>query len=220
MSADSDSPRTQAPRGVVPVAELRDYHQVNAEIVRLLDLGCLSVLLDCVEGQRLLVAGLAGAWNARVHVLGRAGPELAAVMDAPGVTVVCHGPAADGAGRAFTAGTLLILGPAGVALGYDQRGGLIVASGDAAARAGLQQRGGDLVVLGSAGPLAGERRAGGRMFVPEGRAGVHLGFGASGGRAVLFEQDDSDARKLSVADKQALDRARSLTCLYQPGPPE
>ena len=64
--------------------------RVNAELARHLDEGARRVRLTGVEGQRLMAAGLAGPWDAVVELEGRAGPELAAAMDAPGLTVVCH----------------------------------------------------------------------------------------------------------------------------------
>src|SRR4051794_29906274 len=64
----------------IPVPELRDYHQINAELVRRLDLGQRHVRLEGVAGHRLLVAGLAGPWQAIVEVDGNAGPELAAEL--------------------------------------------------------------------------------------------------------------------------------------------
>ena len=98
----------QAPPIVVP--ELRDYQQINAELVRRLNLGERHVRLEGVDGQRLLVSRIAGAWKALIELDGNAGPELAAELDAPDLTVVCRGSAADGAGRGLAAGRLLIGG--------------------------------------------------------------------------------------------------------------
>src|SRR4029453_17950212 len=85
----------EAPLVVIP--EIRDYQRINAEVGRLLADGHGRVRLLGAEGHRLLLAGLRGAWEAVVEVEGRAGPELAADLDAPGLLVVCLGPAADGA---------------------------------------------------------------------------------------------------------------------------
>ena len=65
------------------VPELRDYSQINAELVRRLNLGQTHVRLTGVAGHRLLAAGLDGPWHATVDVEGNAGPELAAAMNAP-----------------------------------------------------------------------------------------------------------------------------------------
>lgn len=182
MASEPRRPEPTAAPILVP--ELRDYHQINAELVRRLDLGQRHVRLEGVAGHRLLVAGLAGPWNALVEIDGNAGPELASDLDAAGLTVVCRGNAADGAGSHLLAGKLIILGTAGTALGYLQCGGLILASAGVGPRAGLHQRGGDLVLLGTSGALAGERRSGGQLFLRASLVGGHLGFGALGGRCI------------------------------------
>src|SRR5437016_3102823 len=117
------------PALVIP--EIRDYQVINAELIRLLGEGHPRVRLVGAEGQRLLVAGLAGPWAATIEVEGAAGPELAAELDAPGLVVICRGPAADGAARGLRAGALLILGGAGDAVGYTQGGGTVVVAGPA-----------------------------------------------------------------------------------------
>ncbi len=165
----------------ISVYELRDYHQINAELVRRLNRGDSHVRLEGSEGHRLLLSGLKGLWRATVEILGNAGPELCAGMDAPNITVVCRGSSADGAASGLLAGTLLLLGPSGTALGYCQRGGVVVAGQSVGPRAGLGMRGGDLIVLGSAGPLAGELQRGGRLFLPGSGVGSHCGWNAVGG---------------------------------------
>jgi methylamine---glutamate N-methyltransferase subunit B len=192
------------------VPELRDYSQINAELVRRLNLGQTHVRLAGVAGHRLLAAGLDGPWQAMVDVEGDAGPELAAAMNAPNLTLRCLGGAADGCGSGFRAGQLLIRGSAGVALGYFQHGGLIVAAGDVGPRAGLCQQGGDLVLLGRTGPLAGERQAGGRLFLQQSLTGPHAGRGARGGKRVDFEPRLADHGKLLPDDQLVLDQAIRL----------
>ena len=93
MGRDRDVP-------VVSIPDIRDYQKINAELVALLDAGHRRVRLAGAEGQRLLGSGLRGAWNALIDLEGLAGTELAAALDAPGLTIVCRGPAADGAGAA------------------------------------------------------------------------------------------------------------------------
>ncbi|MDR3617774.1 MAG: glutamate synthase [Paludisphaera borealis] len=165
----------------IAVPELRDYHQINAEIVRRLNRGETHVRLEGVERQRLLVAGLSGPWEATVELIGDAGPELAAGMDAPGIVVVCRGSSADGAGSGLKAGSLFLHGPTGTAVGYAQAGGLIVALGSVGPRAGLRMSGGELVLSTSAGPLAGEGQTGGRLYLPTTDVGPHAGWNARGG---------------------------------------
>jgi glutamate synthase domain-containing protein 3 len=177
------------PEAILAVPELRDYDLINKELRRLLDAGATRVVLAGVEGQRLLVAGLRGSWSATIVVDGNAGPELAAALDAPHVTVVCRRGVADAVGTGLRAGRLVIGGNSGDGLGYAQRGGTMVARGDAGHRAGLMQAGGLLVVLGATGRLAAERQSGGLFVAHEGRVGPHEGRGRRGGRSLLIGAD-------------------------------
>ena len=190
--------------------ELRDYSQINAELVRRLNLGQTHVRLTGVAGHRLLAAGLDGPWHAMVDVEGDAGPELAAAMNAPNLTLRCLGTADDGCGSGFKAGRLLVRGSVGVALGYFQHGGLIVAVGDVVARAGLCQQGGYLLLLGRTGPLTGERQSGGCVFLQQSLAGPHAGRGARGGKRVDFDGRLADHGKLLPDDQLVLDEAVRL----------
>jgi len=187
---------SEPPGSPISVPELRDYHQINAEVVRRLQRGERRVILEGPAGHRLLLAGLAGPWEAVIEVAGDAGPELAAGLDAPGVVVVCRGASADGAGSGLRAGSVLRLGPSATAVGYGQSGGLIVASGPVGPRAGLGQAGGELVLLGGAGPLAGDRRKGGRFLLAVG-----------------------DGSGLRPEDADLLQAAKSLRDRHDGGPP-
>ncbi len=166
----------------LPVPEIRDYRQINAQLAQALDAGARHVRLAGVERQRLLVEGLRGGWDAVVEVEGPAGPELAAGLDAPRLRVVALGTADDGAGRGLCAGRLLILGGSGDCLGYAQRGGAIVAAGPVGHRAGLDQAGGLLFLAGPVGRLLAERQSGGTALFLSGEAGPHAGLGRRGGR--------------------------------------
>ena len=168
----------------LPVPELRDYRRINAELARLLDAGETRVRLAGVEGQRLLLHGLAGAWDAVVEVAGDAGPELAAELDAPNLLVVCTGSAADGAGRDARGGRLLILGEAGASTAYGLRGGAVIAARSAGPRAGLNLAGGTLALLGPTGQLVGERQSGGLIYARAAGLGPHPGRGRRGGRLI------------------------------------
>jgi glutamate synthase domain-containing protein 3 len=189
----SDLPPGEGAAAVVSVPEVRDYQRINAELVRLLDAGCRRVRLAGAEGQRLLVAGLAGGWDAVVEVEGNAGPELAAGLDAPNLVVIVHGSAADGAASMLRAGLVVIRGNAGPAIGYAQAGGSIIVVGDAGPRAGLNQSGGDLTLLGRVGALAGERQSGGRLFALGPALGPHRSRGQRGGRFVAAAGPDAGA---------------------------
>ncbi len=190
------------PTPTVSVPEIRDYGRINPEIVRLLNEGHRQVRLTGVQGQRLLAAGLKGTWGAEIVLEGDAGPELAANLDAPGLSIICLGSAADGAGSGMKAGQLLVLGHAGDALGYEQAEGAIFAASSAGNRAGLRQSGGRIALGGSTGRLAADRQSGGILYyVPE-SPGPYLGHGRTGGRVVQFGEatidEISNLRKYSL----------------------
>jgi glutamate synthase domain-containing protein 3 len=172
---------------VVSIPDIREYPRINAELVQRLDEGHPRVILAGAEGQRLLTAGLAGSWDAVVEIEGNAGPELAAGLDAPGLRIVCHGSAGDGAARGLRAGRVLVRGRAGDAVAYTQAGGCVVVAGPSGPRAGLDLSGGTLILLGAVGRLAGERQSGGRLFAYADRLGPHAGHGRRGGRLLALE---------------------------------
>ncbi len=181
------------PDVILAVPEIRDYEQINKELTRRLSEGARRVVLAGVEGQRLLASGLTGGWTAVIEVQGRAGPELAAGLNAPRLTIVCRGDTADGAGSRLTAGRLVIEGKTDDGLGYAQSGGTILVMGNAGHRAGLRQSGGILVVLGSVGRLAGELQSGGILATVGGRVGAHFGRGSRGGRRLSLGVDGTVA---------------------------
>ncbi len=149
---------------VLAVPEIRDYQRVNAELFQLLEQGHRRVRLAGVERQRLLVAGLSGPWQAVVEIEGFAGPEVAAGLDAPELTVVVRGDTADGAASGMRSGRVVIVGNTGAAAGYALHGGTLVVYGDAGPRGGLNQSGGVILIGGAVGQLAGERQSGGVLF--------------------------------------------------------
>ena len=119
---------------------------------------------------------------------GVAGPELAAGLDAPGLTVVCRGDADDGAASGLRAGRVVILGNAGAAAGYSLRGGTLVVTGEAGPRAGLNQSGGAILLRGAVGRLAGERQSGGILFLRAELLGPHAGRAHRGGRRIRWDR--------------------------------
>ena len=145
----------------ISIPEIRDYQRINGELIARLDEGYRSIRLTGADGHRLLVAGIVGKWNAIVEIEGNVGPEIGFSLDAPGLTVICRGNTADGAGSCLKSGRLVVLGSAGNCLGYSQSGGEIVVFGNSGHRAGLNQSGGRLVLLGDTGRLLGERQSGG-----------------------------------------------------------
>jgi glutamate synthase domain-containing protein 3 len=182
----SDGPRSPA---IISVPEIREFDRINAEIVQRLNHGAKHIVLMGVEGQRLLAFRLMGPWHALIEIEGNPGPEVGAELDAPGLTVVCRGRTAEGAGRAIKNGRLVIHGSTTEALGYTQSGGTILVKGSAGNRAGLNQSGGKLIVLGGVGRLAGEGQRAGLLALPAGKIGSNFGRNHSGGQALLFPLD-------------------------------
>lgn len=176
------------------VDEIRDYTRINAEVVRLLDLGRSRISLTGVGGQRLLLSGLSGPWRAVIIVAGNPGPEFAARLDAPHLAIEVRGSAADGLGLGLRAGRIAVEGSVGDAAGLDMAGGEILVRGDAGHRLGLGMTGGTIAAGGDAGRLAGERQRGGTI-----RArgfGPFRSWGASGGSCTAAEADGGDDASL------------------------
>jgi glutamate synthase domain-containing protein 3 len=178
----------------IPVHELRDYARINAEAQRLLHGGRAHIRLTGVSGQRLLLAGLRGRWNATIELDGHAGPELAAELDAPGLVIIVRGNVADGAARDLVDGSVIVQGSAAAALGYRLRGGVCLVNGGAGARAGLEQQGGTILVQGPLGPLAGDRQSGGLLIGLDPSTPAHPGHGQTGGVRWLAGLDHAHPR--------------------------
>jgi formylmethanofuran dehydrogenase subunit C len=193
------SPGTEPEPPTLVVAEIRDYQRINAELKIRLDEGHPLVRLVGAEGQRLLVSGLSGGWNAVVEVEGRTGPEFAADLNAPYLKVIGRGSTADAVARGLRAGLVVILGDCGDVAGFDQSGGTLVVTGSVGHRPGLTQSGGTFVVLGSAGRLAGDGQSGGWLFLSRDHVGPHAGHAQRGGRLVLMP----DEAGLNPADLEA-----------------
>jgi hypothetical protein len=195
----------------IPVSLVRDYHQINRELVRALDDGRRRIRLTDVEGQRLLAAGLRGDWPAEVEILGNAGPELALGLDAPELSIICRGNAADGAGRGLRSGRLIILGHAGDAVGALMSGGSIVVQRDAGHRVGLRQRGGTIVLLGRSGRLLADRQSGGFCFAAPSTIDGSTSRERSGGSAIPFHPPGPPVESDRSAESEALrDALRGL----------
>ncbi|WP_158633336.1 GltB/FmdC/FwdC-like GXGXG domain-containing protein [Tautonia sociabilis] len=187
----------------IPVALVRDYRRINLELSRALDDGRTLVRLVDVEGQRLLASGLHGDWRAVVEVVGNAGPELAAGLNAPGLTIRCTGSAADGAARGLVSGRVAIRGQAGDAVAAAMLGGTVVVAGGAGHRAGLRMRGGTLVLFGPVGRLLADRRAGGLIFADPSAMQRPSGRPGDGGRLLPLPQETGHAALLDPEDARA-----------------
>jgi glutamate synthase domain-containing protein 3 len=206
MSPPDPEPTTMTPRPSaidIPVSLIRDYQQINREVIRALDLGRSTIRLTDVEGQRLLASGLSGPWRATIEVVGNAGPELAADLDAPGLTVLCLGSAADGAGRGMRAGRLAIRGDSGDGLGSGMTGGAVIVCGKAGHRAGLRLGGGTIVLLGPVGRLLADRQRGGILFADRAEIAAGTGRGRSGGRLVPLPRQTGPTESIGPEDASA-----------------
>ena len=195
----------------IPVALVRDYHRINREVAQALDDGRSLIRLTEVEGQRLLCAGLRGPWRGVVEVVGDAGPELAAGLDAPGLTVRCTGSAADGAGADLKAGRLAVSASAGDGLGARMEGGIIVVAGPCGHRAGLRQRGGLILLLGPSGRLLGDRQAGGLLVADPRAIDTQLGRPGAGGDRVSRQMLGGD----SILDAKVREALHGLSSPFQ-----
>lgn len=193
------------------IPEIRDYQRINAELIALLDRGHPQIHLEGAEGQRLLASGLSGQWHAVVEIQGPTGPELAANLDAPHLTIIARGSTRDGAARGLRSGRVLILGDAGDAAGYAQSGGILIVAGLTGHRAGLAQSGGVLAILGSTGRLVSDRQTGGHCFLPSGAYGPHGGRGRQGGRFL----ESLDPARLDLTDRAAWRSIQDLARGYR-----
>ena len=204
MAADAGSPDEgrSAFVPVIVIPEVRDYQRINSELIVRLDEGHPLIRLTGAGGHRLLASRISGRWNAVVEIEGDVGPEIALGLNAPGLTVICRGDAADGAGSGLIAGLLVIQGSAGNAVGYAQRGGTIVVMRDSGHRAGLNRAGGTLALLGAAGRLVGERQSGGAILVDLDKLGPYPGHANRGGRLIPL----GSATGTVAPERQEIDR--------------
>ena len=178
---------------VIMIPEIRDYKRINAELIDLLNRGHRTIRLESAEGQRLIASGLMGTWSATIEIHGWTGPETAANLNAPNLTILANGPSLDGAARGLRAGRVLFSEDVGDAAGACQSGGTLVVSGSSGHRTGLGQAGGHLAIFGASGRLAGERQVGGWIFLRGRPIGPYLGRAGRGGRIVTrFDPEDLD----------------------------
>ncbi len=142
------------------------YRELNARIREAIACGQHQIVLDNVNGQRYLGAGLNGALHLTIN--GVPGNDLAAFMD--GAQIVVNGNAQDGVGNAMNRGTVIVRGNAGDILGYSMRGGKIFVQGSVGYRVGIHMKSyGEqcpvIVVGGCARDFLGEYMAGGILLV-------------------------------------------------------
>lgn len=192
----------------IVVPEVRDYQRITAQVVHSLDAGATLVRLVGVDRQRLLLAGLAGPWQAIIVVEGASGPELAAGLNAPGLTILATSDVDDGAAARLREGRVLVIGRADDGLATGMTGGLVVVLGGAGHRAGLRQRGGRILIRGDVGRLAGDRRTGGVLDVDSARLAAQVGRPGFVGDAAPWT---SAASLLTIEDSRAFEAALHST---------
>src|SRR5680860_1280564 len=100
------------------------YKTLNEQIREQVAVGVTTVVLDHVNGQRYIGAGIS-ADGLTIVVNGVPGNDLATFMDGP--TVVVTDNAQDGIGNTMNRGLVAVEGDAGDVIGYGMRGGRIYA---------------------------------------------------------------------------------------------
>ncbi len=157
------------------------YKQLNDLIHQAVGTNSKEIILDNVNGQRYIGAGLSGKVNITIN--GVPGNDLAAFMDGPTITV--NSNAQDGIGNTMNAGKIIVQGSAGDIVGHSMRGGKIFIKGDVGYRVGIHMKAyKDLYPIviagGSAGDFLGEYMAGGLIIIL-GAVGNYIGTGMHGG---------------------------------------
>jgi len=165
------------------------YRELNARVRQAAASGERDLILDNVNGQRYLGAGLNG--GLRLTINGVPGNDLAAFMD--GAEIIVNGNAQDGVGNAMNRGLVVVRGDAGDILGYSMRNGRIFVQGSVGYRVGIHMKSfGDqfplIIVGGLARDFLGEYMAGGVLVLlgltkpkDEPLTGNRVGTGMHGG---------------------------------------
>ncbi|MEW6674455.1 MAG: hypothetical protein AB1348_00260, partial [Nitrospirota bacterium] len=174
------------------------YRQLNDMIREAVVNGTKEVIIDNVNSQRYIGAGINGK-DVTIIINGTPGNDLAAFMDGP--TVIVNDNAQDGVGNTINDGKIIIHGDAGDVLGYGMRGGKLFVKGDVGYRVGIHMKGYKnqmpMIIIGStAGDFLGEYMAGGILMLlglNRGNnpiAGDYLGTGMHGG--VMYIRGEID----------------------------
>lgn len=145
--------------------EWRDSHAVTQQVGLALNKGYRQIFLTGARGDRLLLAGLSGPWEAEVRIDGDVGTEFARGLSASGLFVLVNGSSGAGAGYGLKAGTLVVAGKSGAMLGTHIEGGEIWALGFAGSRLAHCSKGGRIVVGNGIGPMAMDRRISGTLTI-------------------------------------------------------
>jgi len=194
------------------------YKTLNEQIREQIEAGAHTVVLDNVNGQRYIGAGLTGD-GVTLVVNGVPGNDLATFMDGP--TVIVNDNAQDGIGNTMNSGLVVVNGDAGDVLGYGMRGGRLYVRGDVGYRVGIhmkayQDRRPVIVAGGQARDFFGEYMAGGELILlglgdsDQAIVGSYVGTGMHGGLIFLrgtVEQHQL-GKEVAVTTPDAADAAR------------
>jgi glutamate synthase domain-containing protein 3 len=210
------------------VAGKRGYRELNEKIHRVIARGIRSLVLDDVNGQRYICAGVKAGISVRIN--GTPGNDLGAFMDGPRIEI--YGNGQDGIANTMNRGRIVIHGHAGDVLAYGMRGGEVYIRDEVGYRVGIHMKAFRtlmpvLVVGGGARDYLGEYMAGGVIIVlnrggdGEPAAGFGVGSGAHGGeifvRGTLAEErlgKELRRVKLTSEDRALLKKYISEYCRY------
>jgi len=142
------------------------YKELNIQIREKLKEGAEEIVLENINGQRYLGAGITS--NAKLVVEGVPGNDLGMFMD--GLTVDVYSNAQDGLANTMNDGKIIIRGDAGDVLGYGMRGGKLFIEGHVGYRIGIHMKAFKkkvpvIVVGGTARDFFGEYMAGGILIL-------------------------------------------------------
>ncbi len=159
------------------------YKILNEKIYQFIENGEKEIILDNVNGQRYIGAGLQG--DIKITINGTPGNDLAAFMDGP--EIIVNSNAQDGIGNTMNAGKIIIYGDVGDIAGHSMRGGKIYIKGNVGYRVGIHMKAYKelypvIIVGGQAGDFLGEYMAGGLIIVLTNKIGNYIGTGMHGGK--------------------------------------
>lgn len=175
------------------------YQELNQQVRRAVESGEKEIVLDNVNGQRYIGAGL--RVQANIIINGVPGNDLASFMDGPHIVV--HGNGQDLIGNTMNSGKVVVHGDAGDVIGHSMRGGKIFIKGNVGYRVGIHMKSyQDLFPVIVAGGIArdflGEYMAGGVLVLlgldrekgplAENIVGNYVGTGMHGGTIYIRGQ--------------------------------
>jgi len=176
-----------------------NYTQINKSIRMAIEKGEAEVILNNINGQSYLLAGLKN--DIRAIINGVPGNDLGGMMDGPNIFV--NSNIQDCVGNTMNNGKIVVHGDAGDILGYAMRGGKIFIKGKVGYRCGIHMKAfGEkipVIVIGEdAGDFLGEYMAAGTIVVlcknNTKFEGKYIGVGMHGGS--IYVRGDVDEYNL------------------------